>query len=83
VQIVRAEMGRTAGLVGAALAVVDELFAVDNLKSWIDRGSPARQPEPAGVTAAQRDARAPGRAAPSRPGSRGGAAVHDVARVGG
>lgn len=83
-QIVRAEMGRTAGLIGAALAVVDELFAVDYLKSWIDQGSPARQPEPpAGVVTGRRDAIAPDMPARRRPGSRGEAAIHDVARVSG
>jgi len=82
-QIVRAEMGRTAGLVGAALAVVDELFAVDYLKTWIDHGSPARHPEPVGVTTGRRDASAPGKPVHGRPGSRRAAAVHDIARVSG
>jgi glucokinase-like ROK family protein len=53
-QIVRAEMGRTAGLVGAALAVVDELFAPEYLRSWIDQGSPGHRPEAAGGTAPRR-----------------------------
>ena len=79
-QIVRAEMGRTAGLVGAALAVVDELFAVDYLKSWIDHGSPAHQPEPPAVTASRRDATAPSRPATSHP-AHGETTVEDVARV--
>ena len=82
VQIVRAEMGRTAGLVGAALAVVDELFAVDYLKSWLDHGSPAHRPEPSSAPAAQRNATAPGRPAHDRP-ARGASADQDVARVSG
>lgn len=40
--IVRSEMGKTAALVGATLAVTDELFSWDYLRSWIDVGSPAR-----------------------------------------
>lgn len=54
-QIVRAEMGRTAGLVGAALAVVDELFAPEYLRSWIDHGSPARHRETSGADAPRRE----------------------------
>jgi glucokinase-like ROK family protein len=53
-QIVRAEMGRTAGLVGAALAVVDELFAPEYLRAWIDHGSPAQHPETGGTDAPRR-----------------------------
>ena len=82
-QIVRAEMGRTAGLVGAALAVVDELFAVDYLKSWIDHGSPARHPDAPGVTTGRREAGAAGRPPRGHPAPRGEPAVHDVARVSG
>lgn len=41
-RIVRSEMGKTAGLVGAALAASDELFAHANLRSWIEQGSPIR-----------------------------------------
>lgn len=42
-QIVRSEMGKTAGLVGAALAASDELFAHASLRSWIEAGSPIRR----------------------------------------
>lgn len=42
VQIVRSEMGKTGGLIGAALAVADEVFAEEFFATWIDRGSPAR-----------------------------------------
>ena len=56
-QIVRAEMGRTAGLVGAALAVADELFAPEYLRSWIDQGSPGHHPEAAGGTTTRRGQR--------------------------
>jgi hypothetical protein len=38
--IVLAEMGKTASLVGGALAVVDQLLAQDYLAEWIDQGSP-------------------------------------------
>lgn len=41
VTIVRSELGRTAGLLGAALGVVDELFSWDRLRSWIADGRPA------------------------------------------
>jgi hypothetical protein len=41
-RILRSEMGKTGGLVGAAIAIVDELFSWDHLRSWIDQGSPTR-----------------------------------------
>lgn len=82
-QIVRAEMGRTAGLVGAALAVVDELFAPDYLRSWIDQGSPARHPEQAAGATARGEAATPGRPSRGRSRSQGEAPVHDLARVAG
>jgi predicted NBD/HSP70 family sugar kinase len=40
VQVVRAEMGKTATLVGASLSVADELFSWEYLRQWIDHGSP-------------------------------------------
>ncbi len=48
--IVPAEMGKTASLVGGALAVVDQLLAQDYLVEWIDQGSPVWEAEggPAG-----------------------------------
>jgi predicted NBD/HSP70 family sugar kinase len=39
-QIGRAGMGKSAGLVGAAVSAVDELFSWDHLRSWIEFGSP-------------------------------------------
>jgi predicted NBD/HSP70 family sugar kinase len=44
-QIVRSEMGKTAGLVGAALAVIDELFVPETVRGWIEQGSPTRRAE--------------------------------------
>jgi hypothetical protein len=38
--IVLAEMGKTASLVGGALAVVDQLLAQGYLAEWIDLGAP-------------------------------------------
>jgi predicted NBD/HSP70 family sugar kinase len=43
-RIVRSQMGGTAGLVGAALFVSDEIFAPWMLAGWIAHGSPRRQP---------------------------------------
>ena len=40
VTIVRSELGRTAGLLGAAVAVTDDLFAWDSLRAWIADGRP-------------------------------------------
>jgi glucokinase-like ROK family protein len=42
VQVVRAEMGKTATLVGGSLAVADELFSWEYLRQWIDQGAPTR-----------------------------------------
>lgn len=39
-QIVRSELGKTGGLVGAALAAADELFAIQRFREWVDHGSP-------------------------------------------
>ena len=47
--IVRSEMGKTAGLVGAALAAVDELFAAEYVRNWIEQGSPVRRVEGGGT----------------------------------
>jgi predicted NBD/HSP70 family sugar kinase len=47
--IVRSEMGKTAGLVGAAMAVADELFSGDYLRAWVHLGSPTRLGAPAGA----------------------------------
>jgi len=42
-QIIRAELGRTAGLVGAGVAVADELFAPAYLPTWVGHGTPRRR----------------------------------------
>jgi predicted NBD/HSP70 family sugar kinase len=44
-RIIRSQMGRSAGLVGAALLAVDALFASDMLRGWITAGTPRRHPE--------------------------------------
>jgi predicted NBD/HSP70 family sugar kinase len=44
-RIVLSQMGNSAGLVGSALAVVDELFARDSVEHWIGFGSPLRHPD--------------------------------------
>ena len=44
-RIIRSQMGRSAGLVGAALLAVDALFASDMLGGWITAGTPRRHPE--------------------------------------
>jgi predicted NBD/HSP70 family sugar kinase len=40
VRIMRSEMGKSAGLIGAAVAAVEELFAPEVLNTWIEHGSP-------------------------------------------
>ncbi|HET9085768.1 MAG TPA: ROK family protein, partial [Candidatus Limnocylindrales bacterium] len=40
VTLVRAELGRTAGLVGAAFAVVDDLFSRERVRTWLGDGRP-------------------------------------------
>jgi predicted NBD/HSP70 family sugar kinase len=42
-QVVRSEMGKTAGLVGGALAAVDQLLGPAAFRRWVDAGSPRRQ----------------------------------------
>jgi predicted NBD/HSP70 family sugar kinase len=44
-RIVLSQMGNSAGLVGSALAVVDELFAPDSVMRWIGFGSPLKHPD--------------------------------------
>jgi predicted NBD/HSP70 family sugar kinase len=39
-RIVRSGMGKSAALVGAAVATVDEMFSPEILRSWVDLGSP-------------------------------------------
>jgi predicted NBD/HSP70 family sugar kinase len=57
VTVVRSEMGRTAGLVGAAHAVIDDLFSRERLREWIADGRPpvARQPGSAALPYGIRD----------------------------
>jgi ROK family len=43
-RIVRSQMGSSAGLVGAAQVVCDEIFAPAMIKEWIAYGSPRRRP---------------------------------------
>jgi predicted NBD/HSP70 family sugar kinase len=67
VSVVRSEMGRTAGLVGAAFAVVDDLFGRERVRTWIADGRPARVGESQGSNdGARTDRRGAGRPAASR-----------------
>ena len=43
--ITRSQLGNSAGLVGAALTLVDGFFAADFLNHWIAHGSPLQHPE--------------------------------------
>jgi glucokinase-like ROK family protein len=49
--IVRGALGHTAGVIGAASMVVDELFARDRLACWLEAGHPAGRPELAALAA--------------------------------
>jgi glucokinase-like ROK family protein len=49
--IVRGALGHTAGVIGAASMVVDELFARDRLARWLEAGHPAGRPELAALAA--------------------------------
>ena len=42
--LVGSELGKTAGLVGGALAALDDLFDPDYLKRWIQHGRPIAEP---------------------------------------
>ena len=44
-EIVRSHMGRSAGLAGTALAVVEELFRPEWLAGWIGQGTPLLHPQ--------------------------------------
>lgn len=44
-RIVRSQMGNSAGLVGSAIVVVEDLFSKASLERWIAHGSPVRDPE--------------------------------------
>jgi predicted NBD/HSP70 family sugar kinase len=43
-RIVRSQLGGSAGLIGAAEVVCDEIFAPASMQAWIARGSPRREP---------------------------------------
>jgi predicted NBD/HSP70 family sugar kinase len=58
-RIVRSQMGNSAGLVGSALVVVEDLFSADSLGRWIAHGSPVRDPEFAGLVGRARAAAQP------------------------
>ena len=45
VSLVRTELGRTAGLVGAAFAVAEDLFTRERVRTWIADGRPPRAGE--------------------------------------
>jgi predicted NBD/HSP70 family sugar kinase len=44
-RIAASRLGSSAGLVGGAAVVVDALFELDFLRSWINRGAPVHAPE--------------------------------------
>ncbi|PXY19279.1 ROK family protein [Prauserella muralis] len=44
-RIARSALSDRAGLVGAAFMVIDEVFAPERLAHWVDRGSPAGDPD--------------------------------------
>lgn len=44
-QIIRSQMGASAGLVGAAQVAVEELFSPSTLQGWIGQGTPLRHPD--------------------------------------
>jgi predicted NBD/HSP70 family sugar kinase len=81
VSVVRSEMGRTAGLVGAAFAVVDDLFSRERVRTWIAAGRPARLGELSGSGAAAADPNGAGRPPTSRP-SRDSAVTSGAAGAG-
>jgi hypothetical protein len=44
-RISRSQLGRTAGLVGAAHTALSDLFGQPNLQAWVGHGSPRKEPE--------------------------------------
>lgn len=54
-RIVRSQMGNSSGLMGAAIAVVEELFEPSFLTDWVGEGSPLDAQEVAVAIAAARD----------------------------
>jgi predicted NBD/HSP70 family sugar kinase len=66
-RLVRSELGKTAALLGGAFAALDDLFAPDHLRRWVDRGSPralGALDSPAGGQTGQGRARPEQRRAP-------------------
>ncbi len=43
-RIVRSQMGSSAGLMGSALTMIDEIFAPDFMVNWVALGSPRKHP---------------------------------------
>ena len=48
-RIVRSSMGRSAGLAGAALVAVEEIFSPRFIDGWVTAGSPLRHPDVIGL----------------------------------
>ena len=48
-RVVRSSMGRSAGLAGAALVAVEEIFDPRFVDGWVTAGSPLRHPDVAGL----------------------------------
>lgn len=68
-RIVRSQMGYSSGLMGAAIAVVEELFEPSFLVSWVGDGSPLSAPEVKGAieSARRRISNGPDRPQPPAP----------------
>jgi predicted NBD/HSP70 family sugar kinase len=47
-RIIRSQMGASAGLVGSALALIDDVFSTDFLVKWIALGAPVSSPDETG-----------------------------------
>jgi predicted NBD/HSP70 family sugar kinase len=54
-RIVRSQMGASSALTGAAMVVVDNLFATAPLSFWVAHGSPLRHPDMASQIASARN----------------------------
>ncbi|MEP2742728.1 ROK family protein [Bauldia litoralis] len=73
-RILRSQLGSSAGLVGAAMVVVDGLFDHATLRGWILNGSPLRHPEFAeAMTNAGQRTQAMGGGSETEPGNSRGA----------
>ena len=69
-RIVRSQMGRSGGLLGAALVVVDALFTGGGLESWVAFGSPLQHPDVAAQVARAERTVAASEAQPAPPPER-------------